>query len=244
MRALIVDDSRATRHLLCVALKELGAKEVFEAGDGAAALALLMLNPNVDLIITDWHMPVMSGFDLLKHLRKSERYKSTPVIMSTSETVGENVVAALREGATNYIIKPFNRKHLEEKIGPLIKAFLADQEQKKSAVAQTGIVNEGEIGSIIQFFIQTRQTGCCDLEYANCVGKICLNEGQITGALYQLQRGEPAFFTCMSAKPRRYSFRAGHFSVPQDCAITRPSMALLMQALAKNDEFEKPHRTI
>jgi two-component system chemotaxis response regulator CheY len=235
MRTLIVEDSLATRRLISAAVKELGVREALEAASAEEADAFLTRTPDVDLIITDWHMPGMSGLDLLKKLRASARHKNTPVVLITSETSGESVVAALRAGATNYIIKPFNKQQLEDKIGPVIHKIVSEESQKRADSWQEGHVRDGELGSLIQYFIQTRQTGCCDLEFTNCVGKIAFKDGQITGAMYQLQRGEPAFLTCMSGRPKRYSFRVGEIRVPPDCAISKPSITLLLEALATND---------
>src|SRR5579862_6417129 len=126
MIVLVVDDSRMIRQLLAAELTDLGVNQVLEAESAAQAEAVLKICFNVDLIMTDWHMPGMSGFELLKKLKADPRFSSTPIIMTTSETAGENVVAALQPGATNYLIKPFGRKQLVEKIGPYIKAAKAN----------------------------------------------------------------------------------------------------------------------
>src|SRR5471030_1573534 len=103
MLVLVVDDSRTIRTLLSFALKEMGATEVLEADCAEKAEAILRVCFNVDLIITDWHMPGISGLELLKRLRAQPRFAATPIVLSTSEAGGDNVVAALRAGATNYI---------------------------------------------------------------------------------------------------------------------------------------------
>lgn len=239
MRVLIVDDSKTIRRLIAVALKEMGVQEALEVESAEDASATLRRVPQIQLIVTDWHMPGRSGLDLLKEIRANPRYKSTPVIMSTSETAGENVVAALQAGATNYIIKPFNRQQLEEKIGPIVKAALADEAAGRNA-SYTGVVGAGGIGEIIQFFVQTEKSGTCELECANCVARIFFNKGKICGAVYQAQKGEAAFFTCFEVPIKSYRFVETE-SVPTGCWIQRDSQEMLLDAAARADHKRMIH---
>jgi two-component system chemotaxis response regulator CheY len=238
MVALVVDDSQTVRLMLRNALLALGVKDVVLAESAEKATVMLKITPQIDLILTDWHMPGMNGLELLQKLRSMPRFKRTPIIMSTSESAGENVVAALRAGATNYIIKPFDKDQLVEKIGPHIKASLAAAGSSSGlpSVTQNGTLADGELGSILQFLMQSRKTGRCELDAPNCTATIYFVQGRITGAAYQLQRGEAAFFTCFNVPIRRYRFREGEVLVAEDATIIMNSTALLIEALARCDQ--------
>lgn len=86
-----------------------------EAGNGKEALAQLETR-EIHLVLLDWNMPELSGLDFLKKVRAMEKYSSLPIIMVTSEAARYNVIEALKNGATDYIIKPVNEKSFREKI--------------------------------------------------------------------------------------------------------------------------------
>ncbi len=114
--ALIVDDSRAVRKLLAQTLNDLGY-ETSEAENGKAALAVLQARTSpLELILTDWNMPEMNGLDLLKAVRDKPEYEGVPVVMVTTETEMEHMAAALEAGATEYVMKPFTREILADKL--------------------------------------------------------------------------------------------------------------------------------
>ena len=115
-KALVVDDSRAVRMILARSLRELGY-EIGEAGDGKEALAALEKEPGrYTLVLVDWNMPVMNGFDLLVELRKQPRYASLIVVMVTTETELGHMVKALEAGANEYVMKPFTKDILVSKL--------------------------------------------------------------------------------------------------------------------------------
>ncbi len=114
-RALVVDDSRAMRSILAGILKTLDF-EVEDAGDGAAALEKLDREGPYDLALIDWNMPEMSGYDVVKAVRSQHRFDSLPLVMVTTETELSRVSEALDAGADEYIMKPFNREMLLEKL--------------------------------------------------------------------------------------------------------------------------------
>ena len=88
-------------------------REVFEAADGAQALAIIKTE-NVDIIFSDWNMPVMDGLTFLKEFRKSD--KRTPFVMITTESERESVMAAIQAGVSDYLVKPFTPDALREKL--------------------------------------------------------------------------------------------------------------------------------
>jgi len=115
-KALVVDDSRAVRMILAKTLKELGF-EVREAANGREALEVIEVEKSaVTLVLADWNMPEMNGLDLLKRLRGNPELSSLVVVMVTTETDSEQMVAALEAGANEYIMKPFTKDILVEKL--------------------------------------------------------------------------------------------------------------------------------
>jgi two-component system chemotaxis response regulator CheY len=89
-----------------------------EAGNGVEALKQLEAQP-INLVLLDWNMPELSGFDFLKKVRGMDEYKTLPIIMVTSEAAKYNVIEALKNGATDYIIKPVNEKIFAEKLSKI-----------------------------------------------------------------------------------------------------------------------------
>ncbi len=115
MRALVVDDSRAIRSIIGKAVKELGF-EVLEAGHGKEALERLASAGKVELILVDWNMPEMNGFDFLVAARQNPEWKDTIIMMVTTETEMSQMQRALDAGANEYVMKPFTRDVLREKL--------------------------------------------------------------------------------------------------------------------------------
>jgi two-component system chemotaxis response regulator CheY len=113
--ALVVDDSRAVRKLLARTLEGLGYK-VTQAEHGKAALELLRAAEPVSLILTDWNMPEMNGFEFLTEVRRQKALDAVPVIMITTETEMEHMAMALEAGANEYVMKPFTTQILTDKI--------------------------------------------------------------------------------------------------------------------------------
>jgi two-component system chemotaxis response regulator CheY len=115
-KALVVDDSRAVRMILSRTLRELGF-EVREAGNGREALEVMAAEKTaVDLVLADWNMPEINGLDLLKRLRRNPELASLVVVMVTTETELDQMAAALEAGANEYIMKPFTKDILVEKL--------------------------------------------------------------------------------------------------------------------------------
>jgi len=115
-KILVVDDSRTIRTIIRRILLELGY-EVCEAGNGIEALQVIEAErASVELVLADWNMPEMNGFDLLKQLRQDPGLSSLKVVMVTTETEIENMAAALEAGADEYVLKPFTKDILTEKL--------------------------------------------------------------------------------------------------------------------------------
>ncbi|MDD5153386.1 MAG: chemotaxis response regulator CheY [Thermodesulfobacteriota bacterium] len=120
MRILVVDDFNTMRRIVKNILKQLGFENVGEAENGQEALEVLK-KEKFDFVITDWNMPVMTGLDLLKAIKADAALKDIPVMMVTAEAQQQNIVEAVKTGASNYIVKPFTAEVLEEKISKIFK---------------------------------------------------------------------------------------------------------------------------
>lgn len=112
---LIVDDFATMRKIVKNALNKMGVTKLFEAEDGAKALARVK-EGGIDFIISDWNMPNMMGIDFLKAVRSDDKSKAIPFLMVTAEGQKENVMEAVQAGVSNYIVKPFTAETLEDKI--------------------------------------------------------------------------------------------------------------------------------
>jgi two-component system chemotaxis response regulator CheY len=116
---LVVDDYQTMIRILRNLLKQIGFKDVDDASDGAAALAKLK-EKKYGLVISDWNMEPMTGYELLQHVRADEALSALPFIMVTAEAKTENVIAAKKAGVNNYIVKPFNAQTLQAKIAAVL----------------------------------------------------------------------------------------------------------------------------
>jgi two-component system chemotaxis response regulator CheY len=115
-KALVVDDSKIIRVILGRILEELGY-QVFEAGNGKEALKVMESEKAaVNLVLADWNMPEMNGLELLKQLRRDPGLASVKIIMVTTETELDHMVSALEAGANEYVMKPFTKDILREKL--------------------------------------------------------------------------------------------------------------------------------
>ncbi|HOG16728.1 MAG TPA: response regulator [Syntrophales bacterium] len=123
MKILIVDDFATMRKVIRNLLKQVGYENILEAEDGVSALRVLKAQ-KVDLIISDWNMPNMTGFELLKAVRADADLGKTPFLMVTAEALQDNVVAAVKAGVSNYIVKPFTAEVLNEKISKIMEKLL------------------------------------------------------------------------------------------------------------------------
>jgi len=121
MPVLVVDDYSTMVRIIRNLLRQLGFADVDDAPDGAAALAK-MRSKRYGLVISDWNMEPMTGFDLLRQVRDDPQLEETPFIMVTAESRTENVIAARKAGVNNYIVKPFNAQTLKTKIEAVFAA--------------------------------------------------------------------------------------------------------------------------
>jgi len=124
MKFLIVDDFSTMRRIVRGLLKEIGYNNAEEAEDGAVALNMLR-NAKFDFVVSDINMPNMNGFELLAEVKKDEGLKHIPVLMVTAEARKEDIVRAAQDGAAGYIVKPFTKATLEEKVQKIMQKMTA-----------------------------------------------------------------------------------------------------------------------
>jgi two-component system chemotaxis response regulator CheY len=124
LRFLVVDDFSTMRRIVRGLLKEIGCNNVDEAEDGAVALHMLK-GGRFDFVVSDINMPNMTGFDLLKAIKADDQLRHLPVLMVTAEARKEDIVLAAQSGAAGYIVKPFTKATLEEKVTKIMQKLAA-----------------------------------------------------------------------------------------------------------------------
>jgi len=120
MKVLVADDFATMRKILRNILKQIGFDRIVEAEDGQVAIEVLR-NENIGLVVTDWNMPNMTGLELLQKIRTDPKTANLPVLMVTAEGLKDNVLAAVKAGVNNYVVKPFTAEVLQEKIEQIFK---------------------------------------------------------------------------------------------------------------------------
>ena len=124
MKFLIVDDFSTMRRIVRGLLKEMGCNNAEEAEDGQVALTMLK-NNRFDFVVSDINMPNMNGFELLKAVKADDSLKHLPILMVTAEARKEDIIAAAQGGAAGYIVKPFTKATLEEKVQKIMQKMAA-----------------------------------------------------------------------------------------------------------------------
>ena len=124
LKFLIVDYFSTMRRIVRGLLKEMGCNNAEEAEDGAVALSMLK-TARYDFVVSDINMPNMNGFDLLKAIKADDNLKYLPVLMVTAEARKEDIVLAAQSGAAGYIVKPFTKATLEEKVMKIMQKIAA-----------------------------------------------------------------------------------------------------------------------
>ena len=120
LNILIVDDVSTMRRIIQNLLRDLGFNNTQEAVDGKSALPILQ-SGNIDLLITDWNMPGMTGIELLRTVRADEKLADLPVLMVTAESNRGQIIEAAQAGVNGYIVKPFTAVTLKEKIDKIFE---------------------------------------------------------------------------------------------------------------------------
>ncbi len=119
MKFLVIDDSSTMRRIVKNTLGKIGYSDITEAENGKEALDKLEAVGGVDMIVTDWNMPVMDGLTFVKNVR-SGPYKTVPILMVTTMAAKEDVIQALKAGVNNYVVKPMTPETLREKVDSIL----------------------------------------------------------------------------------------------------------------------------
>ena len=124
LKFLVVDDFATMRRIVRGLLKEMGCLNVEEAEDGTVALQMIRTN-RYDFIVSDINMPNMNGFDLLRAIKADDSLKHIPVLMVTAEARKEDILLAAQSGAAGYVVKPFTKATLEDKVSKILQKLSA-----------------------------------------------------------------------------------------------------------------------
>lgn len=115
-KAMVVDDSKAIRMILAKTLRELGY-QICEAANGKEALSVFeQESPDISLVLVDWNMPQMDGLEFVKRFRSNPHNSSVVLVMVTTETEVEQMIRALEAGANEYVMKPFTKEIIQDKL--------------------------------------------------------------------------------------------------------------------------------
>ncbi|HOO38669.1 MAG TPA: chemotaxis response regulator CheY [Deltaproteobacteria bacterium] len=118
IKILVVDDFSTMRRIVKNILRQLDFNNIVEADDGSTALDILQ-KEKIDMIVSDWNMPKMTGLELLKAVRADDALKDIPFLMVTAEAQQENIIEAVKSGVSNYIVKPFTAETLGQKMNQI-----------------------------------------------------------------------------------------------------------------------------
>ncbi|TFG92909.1 MAG: response regulator [Syntrophobacterales bacterium] len=130
MKILIVDDFATMRKVIRNLLKQIGYAKIIEAEDGRVAFKELKAQ-KIDFVISDWNMPNMTGYELLKAIRADGDLSKMPFLMVTAEALHANVLQAVKAGVDDYVVKPFTSEVLGGKIEKIIKKYNAQEKQRE-----------------------------------------------------------------------------------------------------------------
>jgi two-component system chemotaxis response regulator CheY len=123
MKILVVDDFPTMRRIVKTLLRQNGYHNFIEAEDGQKGYQTLKENPDVEMIVSDWNMPNMTGLEFLKTVRADPKFKHLPFLMVTAEAEKENIIEAVKSGVSNYIVKPFTGETLNEKLKKIFQTL-------------------------------------------------------------------------------------------------------------------------
>ncbi|MEW6439856.1 MAG: chemotaxis response regulator CheY [bacterium] len=124
MKILVVDDFSTMRRIVKNVLKQLGYNNIEEAENGEQAYNLMQAGA-FEFVVSDWNMPVMDGLQLLTKVRAHPGLKDMPFLMVTAESEKEKVIAAVKAGVNNYIVKPFTSETMREKMDKIFQKLEA-----------------------------------------------------------------------------------------------------------------------
>ena len=122
MKILVVDDFPTMRRIVKTLMRQNGYTNFVEAEDGQQGLKMLESTPDIEFVVSDWNMPNMTGLEFLKAVRADARFKHLPFLMVTAESEKDQIIDAMKNGVSSYIVKPFTGATLQEKLAKIFTA--------------------------------------------------------------------------------------------------------------------------
>jgi len=225
---LVVDDSMTMRRIMIDALRSFAEARVHEAASAEEALEFLRAS-GADLVLLDWHLPGMSGLDLIVKMQADARLARIPVVMVTSEREKANVIAALRAGARNYIVKPFTQPVFRKKVGPFLEAGGRALEETRGRLV--GNLAQTSPLEVVQLISMTRKTGVLEMEGSGGRFSLYFENGNLVHAEGGETSGEEAFAACAALSDGTFTFKAEAPAHP--ISVRRPTNVILLEQLSK-----------
>lgn len=235
-KALLVDDSKLSRRIQRRVLEEIGVLNVLEAKDGQEALDTLRDEGyNVDVVLTDWNMPVLDGLGFVKALRELDQGKSIPVIVVSSEGDRDKIEYALTVGANSYVTKPFRKEVLARKVQNVKNV------QRFSRQPATGASISGNLGmfgfaELVHFLNFSGKSGVLKIFTGRGEAGVGFVRGEIHQAWFGGAEREQAFFEIARIKEGEFSFLENEAVGAR--SVHGSTISLLMEAMRVIDEEE------
>ena len=237
MRILLVDDSMTMRRIVIDSLRSITDADVIEVDSGEEALDVLRTTPDVGLVLLDWHLPGMSGLDVIRAGQADPDLADVPMVMVTAERDKENVIAALRAGAKNYIVKPFAQAVFRKKVGPFL-----EERRKESARPAGGLVGSLSQTSpleVIQLISITNKTGTLRFQSPEGAYALHFEQGQIAHAEAAPEKGkvttgEEAVSAATAISGGSFTFVAD--AAPHPVTVHRSTDMILLEQVSREPE--------
>ncbi len=229
MSVLVVADSMIMRKVVADALRSFSDAQPVEAGTAEEAFAILRSNGGSDvaLALLDWYLPKMSGLDMLKLMQADRRLSKVPVVMVTSESAKQKVIACLRAGASGYIVKPFTQQVFRKKVAPFLEAGAASPVESPGGKL-AGSLEQTSPLEVIQLISVTRKTGMLELRGPNAVFRLYFKEGELDHADGGGRIGEKAVAGASALSRGQFTFQT---EVPEHkITIRRATDMIMLQA--------------
>jgi two-component system chemotaxis response regulator CheY len=229
LRILVVEDSLTMRRIIIDALRAMGATDVVEAPSAEQGYETLCNTSGIGLVLLDFHLPGMSGLDLLRMLRQNQDTAHVPVVMVTSVSEKPSVIAALRAGARDFIVKPFTHNVFKKKIGPLLDA--PPDAAAESAGRLVGSLGQTSPLEVIQLISMTKKTGVLELQSPHGTYSMHFRDGQIQHAAGPQSQGEDAVGAAAALSEGVFTFKTEAAAHP--VTVRRSTEMLMLDALNK-----------
>jgi two-component system, chemotaxis family, chemotaxis protein CheY len=233
---LLVDDSKLSRKIQRRVLSEIGVTSILEAKDGQDALNTLKeVNYQVDVILTDWNMPVLDGLGFIKKLREKAEGKEIPIIVVSSEGEREKIIHALKMGANSYVTKPFRKEVLARKVKN-VENVTSLSRRASSNSSISGNLGMFGFAELVHFLNFAGKSGVLKVYTGSEKAGVGFNQGEIQSSWHGELHSEQAFFTIARAKQGDFEFLENE-EIPEK-TIHGSTMSLLMEAMRVIDEEE------